>query len=129
MGELPRVKTCNRKASLPPLRVSRDEASAALRLVTTSPERGHSEHCLPKATGRFLVVVSIRLAGDARERVPYRSRRVWADPDDLPANGCSRQGYVDFEVSFLAFFAAFRSFGVIVDCFLPSFLDLCSFDM
>ena len=37
--------------------------------------------------------------------------------------------YLDFAASFLAFFSAFRSFGVIEGCFLPSFFVLRSFDI
>ena len=39
------------------------------------------------------------------------------------------QRCLDFVASFLAFFAAFRSFGVIAGFFLPSFFMLRSFDM
>jgi len=41
----------------------------------------------------------------------------------------SLQEYLDLAAFFLAFFAAFRSFGVIVGCFLPSFVGLRSFDI
>ena len=47
-------------------------------------------------------------------------------------NRCKAVSYhprLDFIASFLAFFAALRSFGVIVGCFLPSFFVLRSLDM
>jgi len=48
--------------------------------------------------------------------------RRWATPASL-------HGYRDLAASFLAFFAALRSFGVLVGCFLPSLTALRSLDI
>lgn len=57
---------------------------------------------------------------DSRMAVSYRLRG---------SKAISYSEKLDFFSFFLAFFAAFRSFGVIDGCFLPSFLELRSLDM